>query len=128
MATLTNSFQNCELLNLGYGPKGRGPFVVRQIGSPPGSVTFEKDSYLLRHDGTWVLNFAVFALPEKEQDQFLYQSSAQVMEMLDALTGDPIVQSGTPAGKSREELKAAAAKTFTGMAARIRNAKPATGP
>ena len=126
MATLNNNFQNCEMLNLGYGPKGRGPFVVRQIGTPPGSVTFEKDTYLLRHDGTWVLNIAVFALPEKEQDQFLYQSSAEVMQILDGLPADPMVQSGMPAGKTREELKMGATNTFTGLAARVRSAQSGT--
>jgi hypothetical protein len=100
---------------------------VRQNGTPPGSVTFEQDTYLLRQDGTWVLNLVVFGLPEKEQNQFLYESSAEVMETLDALTGDPIVQSGIPAGTSREELKMAATKTFSGIAARIRSAKPGTG-
>jgi hypothetical protein len=125
MATLTNSFHQCELLNLGYGPNGRGPFVVRQTGTAPGSVTLEHDTFLLRRDGTWVINLAVFPLPEKEQDQFLYQTSAEVMQVLDGLQGDPIVQTGLPAGKSREELKRAATSTITGLWGRIRNAKPA---
>jgi hypothetical protein len=44
------------------------------------------------------------------------------MKTLDALTGDAVVQSGLPAGKSREELKMGASKTFTGLAARVRSA------
>ena len=54
MAALTNSYHNCELLNLGHGPNGRGPFVIRQEGTPPGSMTFQPDRFLLRKDGTWV--------------------------------------------------------------------------
>jgi hypothetical protein len=124
MPTISNNYQACELLNLGYGPNGRGPFIVRQDGSPPGSVTFEQDRFLLRKDGTWVLNLAVFALSEKEKEAFLYQTSADALSVLNGLAGDPIVLSGLPAGKSREELKAAAQTTATGLWGRIRDAKP----
>ncbi len=124
MATLSNAFQQCELLNLGYGPNGRGPFVVRQTGTPAGSVTFDADTFLLRRDGTWVLNLAVFALSEKDKEDFLYATSAEVMEMLGALTGEPIVQAGLPEGKSREELKSAAQSTLTGIWGRMQGARP----
>jgi hypothetical protein len=126
MATLTNSYQHCELLNLGYGPKGRGPFIVRQTGTPSGSNTFEADAFLLRRDGTWVLNLAVFALSEKDKEKFFYQTAAEVMQTLESLTGEPIVQAGIPEGRSREELKAAAQSTLTGLWGRIRSAKPAS--
>jgi hypothetical protein len=125
MAALTNSFHNCELLNLGYGPKGRGPFIVRQTGASPGSTTFDADAFLLRRDGTWVLNLAVFALSEKDKENFFYETSAEVMQTLESLTGEPIVQAGIPEGKSREELKAAAQSTLTGLWGRICGAKPA---
>jgi hypothetical protein len=126
MPTITNNYQNCQLLNLGYGPKGRGPFIVRQDGSPPGSLTFEQDRFLLRKDGTWVLNLAVFALSEKEKESFFYETSADALNVLNSLSGDPVVQAGLPAGKSREELKAAAQTTATGLWGRIRDAKPGT--
>jgi hypothetical protein len=123
MATITNNFRNCELLNLGYGPKGRGPFVVRQEGSAPGSMTLRQDRFLLRKDGTWVLNLAVFALPEKEKEQFLYATSTEVLNVLDGLTGTPLVEADLPPGKSFEELRVAAESTLTGIWGRIRNAK-----
>jgi hypothetical protein len=127
MATLTNDYKNCELLNLGYGPNGRGPFAVRQDGSPPGSLTFEEDRFLLRKDGTWVLNLLVFAFPEKEKEQFLYDNSAEAMSVLNALAGPPIVQAGLPEGRSKEEIKAAAKSGITGLWAKIRDAKSASG-
>ncbi len=126
MAALTNSHHNCELLNLGHGPKGRGPFIVRQEGTPPRSTTFQPDRYLLRKYGTWVLNLAVFALADKDKDQFLYSTSAEAMMLLDSLIGEPLVEASLPPGKSVEELKAAAQKTISGLWCSIRDAKPSS--
>lgn len=123
MPALTNNHQNCELLNLGYGPAGRGPFLVRQEGSPPGSMTLKQERFLLRKDGTWVINLAVFSLPEREQQAFLHDTSADALMLLDGLTGDPVVEADLPAGKSIEELTAAATSTITGLGSRIRDAK-----
>lgn len=125
MATLTNHYSNCQLLNLGYGPQGRGPFVVRQEGTPPGSTTLKVDPYLLRKDGTWVINLAVFALPDKEKEQFFFQTSAEAVALLDGLGGAPVVEEALPQGKSRAELKSAAQATITGLWAKIREAKSA---
>ncbi|MEZ0276807.1 MAG: hypothetical protein ACAH88_18000 [Roseimicrobium sp.] len=124
MPALTNNYQSCELLNLGYGPGGRGPFLIRQEGSTPGSTTFQQERFLLRKDGTWVINLAVFTLSEKEQAQFLYDSSADALSVLDSLRGDPVVESAIPEGKSMEELRAAAQTTITGLWGRIQNANP----
>jgi hypothetical protein len=128
MATLTNNFRHCELLNLGYGPRGRGPFVVRQDGSAPGSMTLRQDRFLLRKDGTWVLNLAVFVLSEKEKEDFLYATSADIVKLLDELTGPPVVEEGLPPDKSVGELTAAAEATLTGIWGRIRNARPSSPP
>ncbi|HSI65418.1 MAG TPA: hypothetical protein VLE43_19990 [Candidatus Saccharimonadia bacterium] len=123
MATLTNSYQNCELLNLRYGSGGRGPFIVRQDGTPPGSVTFQQERFLLRKDGTWVISLAVYPLSEKEKEQFLFESSAEAMQLLEELRGEPLVEAGLPKGISVEQLKAAAQSTITGIWARMQNAK-----
>jgi hypothetical protein len=32
MRTLTNDYRDCELINLGFGPNGRGPYFIRQDG------------------------------------------------------------------------------------------------
>ena len=124
MAAISNNYNQCQLLNLGYGPGGRGPFIVRQDGTPPGSTTFGTERFLLRKDGTWVLNLAVFALPEKEKEQFLYNTSAEAIQLLDGLRGEPLVETGLPQGTSVEALKAAAQSTITGLWGRIREAKP----
>lgn len=112
---------NCS--TLGTGLKRRGPFVVRQDGYAPGSMTFKEDRFLLRKDGTWVLNLIVFALPETEKEQFFFDTSAEAITLLDGLPGDPVVEETLPADKSIEELKRAAESTLTGLWGRIRSAK-----
>jgi hypothetical protein len=123
MAALTNNYNHCQLLNLGYGPKGRGPFVVRQQGSAPGSMTFSDETFLLRKDGAWVINLAVFALPEKDKEQFIYQTSGEAMQLMSDLVGEPVVEAGLPKGTSVEQLKAAAQTTLTGIWGKIRQAQ-----
>jgi hypothetical protein len=123
MATLTNSYHSCEMINLGYGPGGRGPFIVRQEGSPPGSMSLQQDRFLLRKDGTWVLNLAVFALSEKEKEDFLYENSGECVKLVSSLSGDPVVDTSLPEGTSIEKLSAAAQTTITGIWGKIREAK-----
>ncbi len=123
MAALTNNYQNCELLNLKSGSGGRGPFIVRQEATAPGSTTFQQERFLLRKDGTWVINLAVFPLSEKEKEQFLFESAADAIQLLDELRGSPIVESALPSGTSAEQLKAAAQSTISGLWARMQNAK-----
>jgi hypothetical protein len=119
MSAIANDYQRCELINLGYGPNGRGPYVIRQEGYPPGSLTFELDRYYLRSDGTWLINLAMFALPEKDKSHFVYTSVEDVVSLFEGLTGSPTVESHLPPDKSIEELRAAAQATFTGLWGRI---------
>jgi hypothetical protein len=128
MAAITNDYRRCEMLNLGSAPGGRGPFAIRQEGSAPGSMTLQQDPYLLRNDGVWVLNLTVFASPEEEQKRFLYATSAEVMQALDGLSGDPVVQDKLPEGVSRAELLAAAENFASRILSGLRNAKPVQMP
>lgn len=123
MGKISNHYEKCQLLNLGYGPKGRGPFVIRQDAYLPASESLKEDRFLLRKDGTWVLNLAVFALPEKEKEQFLYENTAEAVKMLQELPGVPVVEDGLPEGKSRAELARAAESTISGIWGRISAAK-----
>jgi hypothetical protein len=45
MRILTNNYQECELLNLGFNRNGRGPYVVRQDGVPPASLHAHQDPF-----------------------------------------------------------------------------------
>jgi len=123
MPAISNDYLRCEMLNLGSAPGGRGPFVIRQEGSAPGSMTLKQDIFFLRKDGVWVLNLTVFALPEKEQQEFMYDTTVNVMKALESLSGDPEVDDNLPAGTSRAELLAAAENMASKLLSGIRNAK-----
>jgi hypothetical protein len=120
MRTLTNDYRDCELLNLGFNQNGRGPYFIRQDGVPPGSLNSQEDRFLLRRDGTWVVNFAVFVMAEEEQRQFIYENVAEVFDTLDKLVGKPMAESQMPEGKSRAELLAALDTTTNRIWARVR--------
>ena len=72
MRILTNDYKDCELLNLGTNKSGHGPYVIRQDGVPPGSLSSQEDRFLLRKDGTWVLNITAFTLPERSKSSSLF--------------------------------------------------------
>ena len=120
MRILTNAYQDCELLNLGFNKNGRGPYVIRQDGIPPGS---QEDRFLLRKDGTWVLNITVYTLSEKEQEQFIFQDAAELYATVEKLYGKPVVEAALPPGKSRAELLAAINTTISKVWSRMREAR-----
>ena len=127
MRILTNAYQDCELLNLGFNKNGRGPYVIRQDGIPPDSLEAQEDRFLLRKDGTWVLNITVYTLSEKEQEQFIFQDAAELYATVEKLYGKPVVEAALPPGKSRAELLAAINTTISKVWSRMREAR-ATRP
>jgi len=128
MSALANDYQSCELINLGYDSDGRGPYVIRQEGYPPNTMTFEVDRYYLRRDGTWLINLAMFALPENEKEDFVYESVEAVITLLEGLTGDPTVDYHLPADKTLAELQVAAESHFTGLWGRIHQRRESDAP
>jgi hypothetical protein len=123
MRILTNNYQDCELLNLGTNRNGRGPYVLRQDGVPPESLTSQEGRFLLRKDRTWVLNVTVFTLPEKEQEQFIFQNAAELHAVVQDLGGTPVVEDALPPGKSRAELLAAIETTISKVWRQMREAR-----
>ena len=123
MRTLTNNYHDCELLNLSYNRDGQGPYVLRQDGFPPDSVSPHEYRFLLRKDCTWVLNLTVFALPEKELENFIYKDAAELHAVVEKLGGKPVVEDELPPGKSRAELSAAIENTASKLLSRIRDAR-----
>ena len=105
MAALSNDLSRCEVLNLGWGPQGHGPYLVRQQGHAPGSTSLRARHFILQRDGCWLLNLAFAALPEAEQERQLFHDLAELSRFLDALTGTPVrADESLPEGKSYEEL------------------------
>ena len=120
MRTVANDYRDCELLNLGTNANGHGPYVIRQVGVPPGSSSSQEDRFLLRKDGTWVLDVTAFTLPE---EQFVFQNAAELYATVQELVGNPVVEDKLPPGKSRAELNAATETTISGVWSQIKEAR-----
>ena len=110
------------LLNLEPGHNRRGPYVVRQDGVAPRSTGVKSYRFLLRKDGAWVNNLAVFVLPEAEQEaQFTFENVAEVYALVNGLGGTPCVHAALPEGKSESEWLAAAESTTSRVWSRIQS-------
>src|SRR6516225_5263284 len=124
MRILTNDYNDCALLNLGTNQNGHGPYVIRQDGVPPGSSSSQEDRFLLRKDGTWVLNITAFTLPEKEQEQqFIFQNATELYATVQELGENPVVEDGLPPGKSRAEFNAAIETTISRVCSQVKEAR-----
>ena len=105
MSALCNDPARCEVMNLGYGPQGHGPYLVRQEGYEPDSSTFKPQRFILQKDGRWLINLAFVMLPEVAQEKQLFQSQTEVLLFLDELSGKPVVADAQwPSGMKSEEI------------------------
>jgi len=111
MKTLSNDYHDFNLVNLGILEGGRGPYIVRQDGIPPGSDLLQEDRYLLRRDGIWFINYAVFCMPEEDQEEFMFEDVSEVYDLVEGLPGLPEVLEELPKDKSREEIAEAMKQT-----------------
>lgn len=92
-------------MNLGYGPHGHGPYLVRQEGYVPASTSFRPDFFILQKDGRWLLNLAFVMLPEAEQEQQPFHSLAEAMVFFEDLCVKPVRADATlPAGVDPAEI------------------------
>lgn len=107
MAALSNDPARCEVMNLGYGPQGHGPYLVRQEGYEPGSCTFKPQRFVLQKDGRWLINLAFVMLPEPEQEKQLFHRLTDVLIFLDGLSDKPVQADGKlPPGSNADEIMA----------------------
>ena len=91
MSVLSHSVNRIELVNLGYHRNGKGPYMIRQDGYPPGSTTMDDNRYFLLSDGSWMINFAFFLLPQEELESHFYGNIKEVFAALDNLAGKKLV-------------------------------------
>ena len=68
-------------------------------------------------------HLAVFALPEKELENFIYKDAAELYAVVEKLGGKPVVEDALPADKSHAELSAAIEITASKLWSRIRDAR-----
>ena len=107
MPALSNDPARCEVMNLAWGSNGHGPYLVRQEGYEPGSSTFKMQRFILQKDGRWLLNLAFVMLPEAEQEEQLFHSLSEVLQLLDSLSSKPVNASAVlPAGAKADEILA----------------------
>ncbi len=105
MSALSNDPDRCEVMNLGWGPRGHGPYLVRQEGYVPGGMDLRPQRFILQKDGRWLLNLAFVLLPEAEQERQLFHSLTEVLVRLDGLAGHPVRAEATlPAGVGEAEI------------------------
>ncbi|MBE7497953.1 MAG: hypothetical protein HS117_23670 [Verrucomicrobiaceae bacterium] len=107
MPALSNDPARCEVMNLAWGPKGHGPYLVRQEGYAPGSSTFKMQRFILQKDCRWLLNLAFVMLPEAEQEEQLFHSLTEVLQMFESLSSKPVIaHAHLPAGANADEILA----------------------
>jgi len=105
MAALTNDPARCEVMNLGWGHQGHGPYLVRQEGYAPGSSDLRPQHFLLQRDGRWLLNLVFAALPEAEQERQLFRDLGELSAFLDSLAASEVLADASlPSGANHEEL------------------------
>lgn len=107
MPALTNDPARCEVMNLGWGPRGHGPYLVRQEGYVPGGNDLRPQRFILQKEGRWLLNLAFVLLPEAEQERQLFHTLTEVLMCLDGLSGRPVrAEAALPPGISEAEILA----------------------
>jgi hypothetical protein len=91
MQTITNSYRDTHVLNLGSGDE-RGPYLVTQTGVAPSDPFAKERMFVLRADGRWV-DFNAYACQGKPEviDEIVFSTTTEVMETFSKLMGRPQV-------------------------------------
>lgn len=90
MPKLTNDYNKVEVWDLSSSDRERGPFLVTQIGYPPGSDDTSESLYVLRPDGTWAdINAYLSAEDEGLMDEALFASMSKIVDLLEKLPTEP---------------------------------------
>ena len=91
MHTITNSYRDAHILNLGSGGE-RGPYLVTQTGVSPSDPLPKERMFVLRPDGRWV-DFNAYACQGKPEamDEIVFSTTAEVMTTFGKLFGRPQV-------------------------------------
>lgn len=105
MAALSNDPARCEVMNLQYGPRGHGPYLVRQEGYVPGATDFRTHRFILLKDGRWIRNLLFAMMPEAEQEKNVLQDLGEVARLLDSIASRPVVaENALPASVNEAEV------------------------
>ncbi len=91
MRTITNSYRDSHVLNLGSEGE-RGPYLVTQTGVAPNDSLAKERMFVLRPDGRWV-DFNAYACQGKPEamDEIVFSTTTQIMETFGKLFRQPQV-------------------------------------
>lgn len=91
MRTITNSYRDAQILNLGSAGE-RGPYLVTQTGVSPKDPIPRTRMFVLRPDGFWV-DFSAYASQGKPEaiDEIVFSTTTQITETFGKLFGAPRV-------------------------------------
>jgi hypothetical protein len=105
MSALSNDPSRSEVINLGWGPSGHGPYLVRQEGYLPGSTHFNRQYFVLQKSGLWLINLAFVMLPEAEQEKQLFSTLSEVMSFFEDISTQPVsADDKIPDGSTANEI------------------------
>jgi hypothetical protein len=91
MHTITNSYRDAHILNLGSDDQ-RGPYLVTQTGASPIEAFGKERMFVLRPDGRWVDFNAIASQGRPEaMDEIVFSTTTQVIETFGKLFGRPQV-------------------------------------
>lgn len=88
---LTNNYNDCKLVRLDPNDP-KSPMVVTQEGYIPGDATFQMRLFFLQRDGFWIDEVARSTRPDNETRDIVFETAAEVIQMLSSLFGKPLVR------------------------------------
>lgn len=123
MPLISHQPDRFQLINLRLNKDGKGPFMIRQEGYPPGSTNMANHRYFLLKDGSWMLNYAFFLLDEKEQEEHFLPELEDVFEAIDKLAGKRVVvHDKLPEGSTKESILRGVRETGSHLLRRLHEA------
>ena len=93
---LSNHFSACRLISLAKhrmaaefpGRDAHGPYAIMQEGYDPADPAQRRAEFILGRSGAWVANYWFIRMPVPERrKEFLFSTKAEVMELMEDLTG-----------------------------------------
>ena len=102
---ITNNYQDAQLVSLKNWKRADefedrdhgGPYIVSQSGYDPHDLLLRYNEYVLGRSGKWFTINLFFKIPiDIRQQEFIFAKAAEVIEMMDDLTGKVRIEDGIP--------------------------------
>jgi|GEM_PF-1957842 len=111
---LSNDFQSVRLLSVHAWPDApapgdpgsHGPYVVMQKAIDPEDLRATVEDFILGKSGRWLPLYLFHQLPQElRQEQFIFSAAADVIQVLQALLGKPLIDRGQPAHATVDSVR-----------------------